>query len=221
MNRNNLVLAGRVCLVLALAAAYVVALAASWRHLAATFGTLEAASDQWAGVLAATAVDLGLAALALAVAHESRRGRGTRGLWLAVAFFAAISTLANADHALTAIIGHTPTRGDLAGLDALVIIRVLVFAATLPAMVLVLAWVVDVVTSGEPATAVLPAPAPQPAPAPSVTTAAQRAPREPATMSVGGGKTDNGTLSATARAMMAQGVPRSTAYKRAREAVGG
>lgn len=210
MNRNNLVLAGRGCLVLALAAAYVVALAASWRHLAATFGTLELASDQWAGVLAATAVDLGLAALALAVAHESRRGRGTRGLWCAVAFFAGISTLANADHALTAIIGHTPTWGDLAGLDRLVIIRVLVFAATLPAMVLVLAWVVDVVTSGEPMTADLPAAVPEAAEASAPAVATPRAPREPA-----------GRGNPTARELIEQGVPRSTAYKRAREAVGG
>lgn len=212
MTRDRLVLAGRGCLVVALAAAYVVALAASWRHLAATFATLEIASEQWAGVLAATAVDLGLAALALAVAHESRRGRDTRRLWVAVAFFAGISTLANADHALTALVGHTPTWADVQALDRLVQLRVLVFAATLPAMVLVLAWVVDVVTSGESVTAALPVAAPAPTSKP-----------RPATMSVAGGHTDSGEKAAAVRRLMDQGVPRSTAYKQVRdmEAAGG
>lgn len=130
---------------LALAAAYVFALVASWRHLAGAFATLEYAGEWFVGAGAAVAVDLGLAALALAVASEARRGRPTRRLWLAVALFAGISALANLDHALTVALGHVPTWADVTGgqLDRLTLARAVVFSAALPLLVMVLAHVVD------------------------------------------------------------------------------
>lgn len=117
----------------------------SWRHLAGTFGKLEAPGDAHVGALAAVAVDVGLAALALAVAHQARRGRPTRALWASVALFAAISALANLDHALGVALGHAPTWADVTGgqLDRLTLARAVVFSAAPPLLVLVPAGVVD------------------------------------------------------------------------------
>lgn len=130
-------------LVSALAIAYAVCLVASWWHLATNFGSLEHPGQWVIGAAAALTVDLGLAALALAVAYESGRGRDTGFMWGAVILFALISALANADHALTVMVGHAPTLTDVAALDTLARLRVLVFAAALPVLVVVLARVVD------------------------------------------------------------------------------
>lgn len=85
---------------LALWAAYLLALGSSISHVAWTFNTLEQPGHEWAGWLAALAVDCGLAALAYAIQQRKRAGRNTRGLWAGVLAFAAISAYANALHAL-------------------------------------------------------------------------------------------------------------------------
>lgn len=126
-----------------LVGAYATAIVASWWHLAETFATLERPGRWYIGALAATAVDLGLAVLALALAHQAHHGRPTRDLMAATVLFAAISALANLDHALTVLTGATPTTASVAALDPLALGRAVVFSATLPVLVVVLAHVVD------------------------------------------------------------------------------
>jgi hypothetical protein len=186
-----------------LAVAYAGALIASWRHLAATFGAIEADADRWTGALAATAVDLGLAALALAIAHEARRGRRARGLWVAVIVLAIISALANADHVASERVGHLVTLPDLVAMDPLTLGRIVVYAATLPALVLLLAWCVERIALPEPATASLPAATPATAPEAKPARTAQPAPTRPRQA----GK------AAEVKRLMGQGMSRSAAYR--------
>jgi hypothetical protein len=128
---------------LTLALAYGAALLASWVHLAETFALLERPGRYWVGALAATAVDLGLAALALALAERARRGQPTRSLRGAVVLFAVVSALANWDHALSVLQARPATWADVGGLDGLAMARAVVFSATLPLLVVTLAYVVD------------------------------------------------------------------------------
>lgn len=126
-----------------LASAYVAALAASWVHLAETFALLERPGRYWVGALAATAVDLGLGALALALADRARRGQPTGALRGAVVLFAGVSAMANLDHAMAVLLGQPATWADVGSLDALALARAVVFSATLPILVVTLAYVVD------------------------------------------------------------------------------
>jgi len=108
--------------------AYLLALLASISHVAWAFGTLEQPGHEWAGWIAAVAVDAGLAALAYAVQQRKRTGRPTRGLWAGVVVFAGISAYANLLHALS-------RSSDIAKAVAL--------SATLPLLVVYLGEVVS------------------------------------------------------------------------------
>lgn len=84
----------------ALWASYVLTMAASISHVAATFNTLQAPGDEWAGWASAVAVDCGLAALAYAIQQRRRAKRPARSLWAGVLVLAGVSAYANTLHAL-------------------------------------------------------------------------------------------------------------------------
>jgi hypothetical protein len=80
--------------------AFILAMAASIRHLAWTFGTVEHPGWEWFGWVPAIAIDTGLAALAYTIQQRKRAKRSVAILWGGVAGFAAVSALANLYHAL-------------------------------------------------------------------------------------------------------------------------
>lgn len=109
--------------------AYLLALAASLGHVAATFNRFERPDAQYGGWLAAVAVDLGLAALAYAIQQRKRARRSVRSLWAGVMIFAAISGYANVLHALS-VSPATP-------------FAAIAFSATLPGLVVLLGEIVS------------------------------------------------------------------------------
>lgn len=134
-------------------------LAASWTHVAGTFGTLEhggppawLARQGWLiGPLAAVAVDLGLLGLTWGVGARKRAGQDTGDLWLGVAVFAALSALANLDHALSVLGQHPPFAPGMgadaaatwAALDWYARVKVVALSATLPLLAIYLTRVVE------------------------------------------------------------------------------
>lgn len=109
--------------------AYILALVASVSHVAWTFNTLEQPGHEWAGWLAAIAVDCGLAALAYAIQQRKRVGRSVRSLWAGVIALAGISGYANALHALNFAPGS--------------LFKAIVLSATLPLLVVYLGEIVS------------------------------------------------------------------------------
>lgn len=109
--------------------AYLLALAASLSHVAATFNRFERPNQQYGGWLAAIAVDAGLAALAYALHQRRRARRSAISLQAGVVSFAAISAYANALHALAV----SPST----------LFSAIVFSSTLPLLVVYLGEIVS------------------------------------------------------------------------------
>ena len=108
---------------------YLLAMAASLGHVAATFNRFERTGAQYVGWIAAVSVDAGLAALAYAVQQRRRAKRPSGALWLGVAFFASISAYANVLHALSV----SPDT----------MFSAIVFSATLPILVIYMGEIVS------------------------------------------------------------------------------
>lgn len=133
--------------------ALVTVLAASWSHVAGTFGTLEhggapAVLTRLAplmGPLAAVAIDLGLIATAWGIGARKRDKPGETpwGLWVGVGVFAGLSALANFDHALTVLGNGTTGAAAWAALDWYTRVKVVLLSATLPLLAAYLTRVVE------------------------------------------------------------------------------
>ncbi len=131
--------------------AMVAALGASWSHVLRAFGQLERsgppawldALGPFSAVLAAVGLDLGMLALAWALAARRRLRQPSRDLWITVAAFAVLSAYANADAALGVILGEAPTLPAVAALDGWTLARVLVLAGALPLLALALGRTVE------------------------------------------------------------------------------
>lgn len=133
--------------------ALVTVLVASWAHVAGTFGTLEhGGAPAWLRTLApftapmaAVAVDVGLIALAWGVGARARAGKPARDLWAGVAVFAALSALANFDHALSVVAGPGDTNGvaTFVALPRYAQLKLIALSATLPLLALYLARVLE------------------------------------------------------------------------------
>jgi len=124
--------------------AYGLALAASLKHVAWAFGTLEFEGEQWNGWLAALAVDAGLAALAYAIQQRRRAKRPVWTLWLGIALFAGISAFANLLHAMAVQInGQLVTVATFSQVDGLALAKAIVLSATLPLLVVYLGEIVS------------------------------------------------------------------------------
>jgi len=124
--------------------AYGLALAASLKHVAWAFGTLEFEGEQWNGWLAALAVDFGLAALAYAIQQRRRAKRPVWTLWLGISLFAGISAFANLLHAMTVQVGgQLVTVATFGQVDALALAKAIVLSATLPLLVVYLGEIVS------------------------------------------------------------------------------
>jgi len=146
--------------------AYALALAASFQHVRRAFGALEPAPDALTGYAAAAAVELGMAALALALVARRRAGERDGRLWAGLAAMATVSALANADAALTALGGgQRPLWAAGLSVDPLDVARAIVGAATLPALVLFLAGAAETLTADAAAPALEATAAPLEAPA--------------------------------------------------------
>jgi len=143
-------------------------LVASWAHVAGTFGTLEhGGAPAWlrslapiTAPMAAVAVDVGLIALAWGVGARARAGKPARDLWAGVAVFAALSALANFDHALSVVAGP----GDASGVATFVALtrysqlKLIALSATLPLLALYLARVLETSAATERGAVAPPAP---------------------------------------------------------------
>lgn len=124
--------------------AYGLALAASLKHVAWAFGTLEFEGQQWNGWLAALAVDAGLAALAYAIQQRRRAKRPVWTLWLGISLFAGISAFANLLHAMAVQVnGQLVTVATFSQVDALALAKAIVLSATLPLLVVYLGEIVS------------------------------------------------------------------------------
>ena len=95
-------------------------------------------------MVAAVGLDLGMLALAWAVAARRRLGKSARDLWGTVAGFAALSAFANGDAALRVLLGKPATWAAVMALDPWTMARVGALAAALPLLVLALARAVEV-----------------------------------------------------------------------------
>jgi len=141
--------------------AYALALGASYQHVRRAFGALEPDGAQLTALAAAAAVEVGMAALALALVARRRGGARDGRLWAGLAAMAAVSALANADAALTSLGGgQRPLWAAGLSVDPLDVARAIIGAATLPGLVLFLAAAAETLTgdsAGEPDAAPLPA----------------------------------------------------------------
>jgi hypothetical protein len=127
--------------------AYALALAASFQHVRRAFAALEPGGDTLTGYAAAAAVEVGLAALALALVARRRTGAADGRLWSGLAAMAAVSALANADAALTALGGGArPLWRSGLDVDPLDVLRAIIGAGALPALVLYLAAAAETLT---------------------------------------------------------------------------
>lgn len=127
--------------------AYALALAASFQHVRRAFAALEPGGDALTGYAAAAAVEVGLAALALALVARRRTGSADVRLWSGLAAMAAVSALANADAALTALGGGArPLWRSGLDVDPLDVLRAMIGAGALPALVLYLAAAAETLT---------------------------------------------------------------------------
>lgn len=114
---------------LALWLTFLLALISSMSHVAWTFSTLERPGQEWAGWLAAIAVDCGLASLAYAIQQRRRLNRrSTMSLWAGVIVLTSISAYANVIHALS-------VSGDL--------FRAVILSVTLPLLVVYMGEIVS------------------------------------------------------------------------------
>ena len=110
-------------------ATFILALVSSMSHVAWTFSTLERPGQEWAGLLAALAVDCGLASLAYAIQQRRRvKGRSTLSLWVGVIALTFISAYANVLHALS-------VSGDL--------LKAITLSVTLPLLVVYMGEIVS------------------------------------------------------------------------------
>lgn len=150
--------------------AYALALAASFQHVRRAFGALEPSPGSLTGYAAAAAVEVGTAALALALVARRRSGARDGRLWVGLAAMAAVSALANADAALTALGGgQRPLWAAGLAVDPLDVARAMIGAASLPALVLYLAAAAETLTAAAAA----------PLEAAAMTSAIATAPRSP------------------------------------------
>jgi hypothetical protein len=123
--------------------AFILALIASFTHVAFAFNTLEYDNRQWVGYVAALAVDSGLAALAYSIQQRKRARQPIRILWGGVAFFTFISAFANLYHALHVQLEGNVHLGAVFSLDPIAAFKAVLLSATLPLMVLYLGEVVS------------------------------------------------------------------------------
>lgn len=127
--------------------AYALALAASYQHVRRAFGALEPDPSSLTAFAAAAAVEIGMAALALALVARRRDGARDGRLWAGLAGMAAVSALANADAALTALGGgQRPLWSAGLDVDPLDVARAMIGAGALPALVLFLAAAAETLT---------------------------------------------------------------------------
>lgn len=134
--------------------AYALALAASFQHVRRAFGALEPDPSSLTAIAAAAAVELGMAALALALVARRRDGARDGRLWAGLAGMAAVSALANADAALTALGGgQRPLWAAGLTVDPLDVARAMIGAGALPALVLFLAAAAETLTGAADAPA--------------------------------------------------------------------
>ncbi len=121
---------------LALWVTFLLALVSSMSHVAYTFSTLERPGHEWAGWLAAIAVDCGLASLAYAIQQRRRvKGRSALTLWAGVIALTGISAYANVLYAIS-------VSSDW--------VRAVILSVTLPLLVV---YMGEVVSSDDVATA--------------------------------------------------------------------
>lgn len=157
------------------------ALASSWSHVAAAFGQLEhggppawlraAGPPAWlraagpaSAILAAVGLDVGMLALAWALAARRRLGQPARDLWGALVTFAALSSWANMDAALRVVLQTSPTWPAIAQLDPWTLARVVALAAALPLLALTLGRALEAdaeLAQAEAEIPIKPAPDPQ------------------------------------------------------------
>lgn len=147
MNRDTLARWRRPVTIGAVWIAYALALGASYQHVRRAFGALEPTADGLTAFAAAAAVEVGMAALALALVARRRDGARDGRLWAGLAGMAAVSALANADAALTALGGgQRPLWAAGLAVDPLDVARAIIGAATLPGLVLFLAAAAETLT---------------------------------------------------------------------------
>ena len=147
MNRDSLARWRRPVTIGAVWIAYALALGASYQHVRRAFGALEPDGSSLTAFAAAAAVEVGMAALALALVARRRDGARDGRLWAGLAGMAAVSALANADAALTALGGgQRPLWAAGLAVDPLDVARAIIGAATLPGLVLFLAAAAETLT---------------------------------------------------------------------------
>lgn len=148
MTRDSIARLRQPLTVVAVWTAYALALAASYQHVRTAFGALEATPGGWTAYAAAAAVEVGLAALALALVARRRTGARDGRLWAGLAAMAVVSALANADAALTALGGgQRPLWAAGLTIDPLDVARAIIGAGALPALVLFLAAAAETLTA--------------------------------------------------------------------------
>lgn len=141
---------------------YLLAIMASFQHVAWAFALLEEENQKWVGYLAAAAVDGALAVMAYTI-QQRRRGRrvnrelgepeahddGTNALWLGLIFLGGISVIANFLHGIHVELNtNTLTLLHLRQLDGLQWVRLTTNAIALPLIVVYLGEVVSVPGAG-------------------------------------------------------------------------
>lgn len=141
---------------------YLLAIMASFQHVAWAFALLEKENQKWVGYLAAAAVDGALAVMAYTIQQRQRGQRvnrelgelknhdeGTRALWLGLIFLGVISVIANFLHGIHVELNtNTLTLLHLRQLDGLQWVRLTTNAIALPLIVVYLGEVVSVPGAG-------------------------------------------------------------------------
>lgn len=139
---------------------YLLAILASFQHVAWAFSLLEEENQKWVGYLAAAAVDGALAVMAYTIQQRRRQRRvnremgvaeaeGTQALWIGLIFLGGISVIANFLHGIhVELHTDTLTLHHLLQLDALQWVRLVTNAIALPLIVVYLGEVVSVPGAG-------------------------------------------------------------------------
>lgn len=120
--------------------ALIMALVASLKHVAYAFSTTNG-SDWIESYISAITIDLGLLALAAAIAYRARIKRSTWPMWMGVLLFSLISTYANW---LSGIVHVTPITVQVGRLgEWLINLRPIILSAVLPILVIYLSEIVS------------------------------------------------------------------------------